>query len=132
MRPRLLGLPGRFAHGSLRLAIEQGERRLKTESRRLPFLSLCDCVASNCWRLLELQPIVPARRLVQHRGAPRLEESGYQVSHALVEIVGDTIIASGWDGSSRAVSEGGDAYWLMCDGCGKLHPLPPELHIDWR
>ena len=67
-----------------------------------------------------------------HRGTPRLEESGYQVSHALVEIVGDTIIASGWDGSSRAVSEDGDAYWLMCDGCGKLHPLPPELHIDWR
>ena len=62
-----------------------------------------------------------------HRGTPRLEESGYQVSHALVEIVGDTIIASGWDGSSRAVSEEGDAYWLMCDGCGKLHPLPPEL-----
>jgi hypothetical protein len=30
------------------------------------------------------------------------------------------------------VSEDGDAYWLMCDGCGKLHPLPPELHIDWR
>jgi HD-GYP domain-containing protein (c-di-GMP phosphodiesterase class II) len=26
-----------------------------------------------------------------HRGTPRLEESGYQVSHALVEIVGDTI-----------------------------------------
>jgi hypothetical protein len=67
-----------------------------------------------------------------HRGTPRLEESGYQVSHALVEIVGDTIIASGWDGSSRAVSEEGDAYWLMCDGCGKLHPLPPEMHIDWR
>jgi hypothetical protein len=67
-----------------------------------------------------------------HRGTPRLEESGYQVSHALIEIVGDTIIASGWDGSSRAVSEEGDAYWLMCDGCGKLHPLPPELHIDWR
>ena len=61
-----------------------------------------------------------------HRGTPRLEESGYQVSHALVEIVGDTIIASGWDGSSRAVSEDGDAYWLMCDGCGKLHPLPPD------
>src|ERR1700730_14258607 len=36
-----------------------------------------------------------------HRGTPRLEEWGYQVSHALVEIVGDTIIASGWDGSSR-------------------------------
>ena len=36
-----------------------------------------------------------------HRGTPRLEESGYRVSHALVEIVGDTIIASGWDGSSR-------------------------------
>lgn len=67
-----------------------------------------------------------------HRGTPRLEESGYQVSHALVEIIGDTIIASGWDGSSRAVSEEGDAYWLMCDGCGKLHQLPPELHIDWR
>ena len=67
-----------------------------------------------------------------HRGTPRLEESGYQVSHALIEIVGDTIIASGWDGSSRAASEEGDAYWLMCDGCGKLHPLPPELHIDWR
>ena len=44
-----------------------------------------------------------------HRGTPRLEESGYQVSHELVEIVGDTIIASGWDGSSRAVSEDGDA-----------------------
>jgi hypothetical protein len=53
-----------------------------------------------------------------HRGTPRLEESGYQVSHALVEIVGDTIIASGWDGSSRAVSEEGDAYWLMCMGAG--------------
>jgi hypothetical protein len=67
-----------------------------------------------------------------HRGTPRLEESGYQVSHALVEIVGDMIIASGWDGSSRAVSEEGDAYWLMCDRCGKLHLLPPNLHIDWR
>ena len=67
-----------------------------------------------------------------HRGTPRLEESGYQVSHELVEIVGDTIIARGWDGSSRAVSEDGDAYWLMCDGCGKLHSLPPDLHIDWR
>jgi len=30
------------------------------------------------------------------------------------------------------VSEDGDAYWLMCDGCGKLHSLPPDLHIDWR
>ena len=67
-----------------------------------------------------------------HRGTPRLEESGYQVSHALIEIVGDTIIAGGWDGSSRAVSEEGNAYWLMCDSCGKLHPLPPDLHIDWR
>src|SRR5580700_5071023 len=64
-----------------------------------------------------------------HRGTPRLEESGYQVSHALVEIVGDTIIASGWDGSSRAVSEDGDAYWLMCHGCGKLHPLPDRNKI---
>src|SRR5260370_6497200 len=62
-----------------------------------------------------------------HRGAPRLEESGYRVSHAVVEIVGDTIIASGWDGSSRAVSEEGDAYWLMGDRCGKLHLLPPDL-----
>jgi hypothetical protein len=67
-----------------------------------------------------------------HRGAPRLEESGYQISHAMVAIVGNTIIANGWDGSSRPVSEGGDAYWLICDECGKLHSLPPELHIDWR
>ena len=67
-----------------------------------------------------------------HRGAPRLEESGYQVSHELVQIVGDTIIARGWDESSRPVSEDGNALWLMCDGCGKLHPLPPDLHIDWR
>ena len=67
-----------------------------------------------------------------HRGVPHLEESGYQVSHHLVEIAGDTIVARGWDGSSRAVSENGDAYWLTCDCCGKLHSLPPELHIDWR
>jgi hypothetical protein len=67
-----------------------------------------------------------------HRGAPRLEESGYQVSHELVEIAGDTIVARGWDGSSRSVSENGDAYWLGCDRCGKLHSLPAELHIDWR
>ena len=57
-----------------------------------------------------------------HRGTPRLEESGCQVSHELIEIVGDTIVASGWDGSSQAVSEDGNAYWLMCGRCGKLHP----------
>ena len=45
-----------------------------------------------------------------HRGAARLEESGYQVSHDLVEIAGDTIVARGWDVSSRAVSENFDAY----------------------
>ena len=39
-----------------------------------------------------------------HRGAPRLEESG----------------------SSRSVSENGDAYWLACDRCGKLHSRPAE------
>src|ERR1700680_484820 len=55
-----------------------------------------------------------------YRGTPRLEGSGCLVSHAFVEIVGDTIIASGWDGSSRAVSEDGEAYWLRCDGLGNL------------
>jgi hypothetical protein len=39
---------------------------------------------------------IEVRRVSKNRGTPRLEESGYQVSHALVEIVGDTIIASGW------------------------------------
>jgi hypothetical protein len=42
------------------------------------------------------------------RGIPRLEESGYQVSHELVEIAGDRITARGWNGSSRKVSEDGD------------------------
>src|SRR5258708_25147238 len=45
-----------------------------------------------------------------HRGTPRLEESGYQVSHALVEIVGDTIVANGWDGSSPTSALLGTSY----------------------
>ncbi len=66
-----------------------------------------------------------------YRGAPRLEESGYQVSHELVEIAGNTITARGWDGSSSGASEDGNAYWLMCVDCAKLHALPPELQILW-
>jgi hypothetical protein len=66
-----------------------------------------------------------------YRGAPRLEESGYQVSHELVEIAGNTITACGWDVSSSGVSEEGNAYWLTCVGCGKLHALPPESWINW-
>jgi hypothetical protein len=65
------------------------------------------------------------------RGIPRLEESGYQVTHELVEILGDRVTARGWNGSSRKVSEDGDAYWLICDSCGKAHSLPAELAIDW-
>ena len=45
-----------------------------------------------------------------HRGTPRLEESGYQVSHELVEIVGDTIIARGWDG---CISTGGKVLRIV-------------------
>ena len=65
------------------------------------------------------------------RGLPRLEESGYQVSHELVEISGDRVTARGWNGSSRNVSEDGDCYWLICDSCGKAYQLPAELGIDW-
>lgn len=65
------------------------------------------------------------------RGIPRLEESGYQICHELIEISGDRITARGWNGSSRKVSEDGDAYWLICDSCGKAHSLPAELAIDW-
>jgi hypothetical protein len=65
------------------------------------------------------------------RGLPRLEESGYQVSHQLIEISGDRITARGWNGSSRNVSGDGDAYWLICDSCGTAHSWPAELAIDW-
>lgn len=65
------------------------------------------------------------------RGLPRLEESGYQVSHELVEISGDRVTARGWNGSSKNVSEDGDAYWLICERCGKGYALPGEMGIDW-
>jgi hypothetical protein len=65
------------------------------------------------------------------RGIPRLEESGYRVSHELVEILGDRVTARGWDGSSRKVSEDGDGYWLICDSCSKAYQLPAELGIHW-
>ena len=65
------------------------------------------------------------------RGLPRLEESGYRVSHELVEISGDRVTARGWNGSSRNVSEDGGAYWLICDSCGKAYALPAEMGIDW-
>lgn len=65
------------------------------------------------------------------RGIPRLEESGYQISHELVEISGDRVTARGWNGSSRKVSEDGDAYWLICDSCSKAYALPAELVINW-
>jgi hypothetical protein len=66
-----------------------------------------------------------------HRGTPRLKETGYGVSHELVEIAGNTITARGWDGSAAGISEEGDAYWLMCAACGKRFALPPELIIEW-
>jgi hypothetical protein len=86
-----------------------------------------------------LVQIHPAPRIEQgefvchcgFRGIPRLEESGYQVSHELIEISGDRITARGWNGSSRNVSGDGDAYWLICDSCGKEYQLPAELGIDW-
>src|ERR1700733_9069038 len=65
------------------------------------------------------------------RGIPRLEESGYQICHELVEISGDRVTARGWNGSSRKVSEDGDAYWLICHSCGRAHSLPAEPAIDW-
>ena len=65
------------------------------------------------------------------RGIPRLEESGYKVRHELVAISGGRVTARGWNGSSRNVSEDGDAYWLICDSCGKAYALPAELGIDW-
>jgi len=65
------------------------------------------------------------------RAIPRLEESGYRICHELVEISGDRVTARGWNGSSRKVSQDGDAYWLICDSCGKAYQLPAELGIDW-
>jgi hypothetical protein len=65
------------------------------------------------------------------RGIPRLEESGYQICHELVEISGDRVTARGWNGSSRKVSEDGDAYWLICHSCGRAYRLPAETGIDW-
>ena len=66
-----------------------------------------------------------------HRGRPRLEETGFGVSHKLVEIAGNTITAHGWDGSASGISEEGDAYWFMCAACGKRFALPAELIIEW-
>jgi hypothetical protein len=65
------------------------------------------------------------------RSIPRLEESGYQVSHELVEISSDRVTARGWNGSSRKVSEDGDGYWLICNSCSKAYQLPAQLGIHW-
>jgi len=66
---------------------------------------------------------------------PSLIETGYEVTHDLRSITrrrGITLIhASGWDGSSRDVSEDGDAYWLECPKCYKRQALPPDWEINW-
>jgi len=102
-------------------------------------LTVGDATALGDFIRRGLVQIHPAPRIEQgelvcdcgFRGIPRLEESGYQVSHELIEISGDRIRARGWNGSSKNVSEDGDGYWLICDRCGKAYQLPAELGIDW-
>jgi hypothetical protein len=102
-------------------------------------LTIEDATAFGNFIRRALTQIHPAPRIEQGklvcecgvRGIPRLEESGYQVLHELIEISADRITARGWNGSSRKVSEGGDAYWLICDSCGRAYRLPAVLGIDW-
>jgi hypothetical protein len=66
------------------------------------------------------------------RGVPVLIEDGYTVTHELISLDPKKIRASGWDGSSRGVSEGGDAYFLECSNCFAHLPLPEGMEIEWK
>jgi len=66
------------------------------------------------------------------RGVPALAEDGMIVSHELVSIDGGHLIAHGWDGSSKAVSEGGEVLLLECRNCWRQYVLPESLQVEWR
>jgi len=65
-------------------------------------------------------------------GLPALAEDGMIVSHELVSIDGNQLIARGWDGSSRAASEDGEVLLLECRSCWRQYTLPESLEIEWR
>ena len=64
-------------------------------------------------------------------GLPALAEDGMTVSHDLLSINGRQVIARGWDGSSSAVSEGGEALLLECRCCRRQYSLPETFEIEW-
>lgn len=64
-------------------------------------------------------------------GLPALAEDGMTVSHELVSIDGNQAMARGWDGSSSAVSENGEALLLECRNCWRQYSLPETLEIEW-
>ena len=65
-------------------------------------------------------------------GVPALAEDGMVVSHKLVCINGNQVIARGWDGSSSAVSENGEVLLLECQSCWRQYQLPDHFEIEWR
>jgi hypothetical protein len=65
-------------------------------------------------------------------GLPALSEDGMMVSHDLVCLDGNHVIARGWDGSSSGVSEDGEALLLECRSCWRQYRLPENLEIEWR
>ena len=62
---------------------------------------------------------------------PALAEDGMIVSHELVSIDGGQVIARGWDGSSKAVSEDGEVLLLECRNCWRQYVLPEGLQVEW-
>lgn len=63
---------------------------------------------------------------------PALGEDGMIVSHNLVCINGNQVIARGWDGSGSAVSENAEALLLECRSCWRQYRLGDEFEIEWR
>ena len=63
--------------------------------------------------------------------APILVEHGYTLGHDLQEIVGDRIVAKGWNGDSNRMSEDGESYALECSGCQREYGLPEGMEVTW-
>lgn len=68
------------------------------------------------------------------RTEPRLIEVGYTVIHDLdlEALKQGRWEASGWDGSSKDVSESGDYLALECTGCFATYQLPKGAELEWK
>lgn len=65
------------------------------------------------------------------RAVPYLIEDGYSVTHNLEKIGTSMILARGWDGSSKQVSEEGENLMLQCGVCTEWHRIPESIEVEW-